>query len=93
MLGAVISGLVTLYQKFIDPSHLAFNKNPLLILTTLLIITSVQFTFMGLLAEMLARTYHESQNKPTYVVRRIVQADQPTWQNLPTNPDQQNDQS
>lgn len=91
MLGALVSGLITLYQKFIDPAHLAFNKNPLLILTTLLIITSVQFTFMGLLAEMLARTYHESQNKPTYVVRNIVQADQPTWQNSPANPNQQND--
>jgi len=28
---------------------------------------------MGLIAELLARTYHESQGKPTYTVRTILQ--------------------
>ena len=28
----------------------------------------------GLLGEMLARTYHESQNKPTYVIRDILES-------------------
>jgi hypothetical protein len=27
---------------------------------------------MGLIAELLARTYHESQGKPTYTVRRLI---------------------
>jgi hypothetical protein len=27
---------------------------------------------MGLLAELLVRTYHESQNRPTYVIREIL---------------------
>jgi hypothetical protein len=31
---------------------------------------------MGLLAEMVARTYHESQDKPIYVIREIRQAPQ-----------------
>jgi hypothetical protein len=30
----------------------------------------------GLLGEMLSRTYHESQNKPTYVIRGILDAEQ-----------------
>jgi hypothetical protein len=29
---------------------------------------------MGLLAELQARTYHESQDKPTYAIREIVEA-------------------
>jgi hypothetical protein len=32
----------------------------------------VQFIFMGLLAEMIVRTYHESQDKPTYVIRETI---------------------
>ena len=40
----------------------------------LLIFTGVQLLTMGLLGEMLARTYHESQNKPTYVIRDILES-------------------
>jgi len=32
----------------------------------------VQFICIGLLAEVQARTYHESQNKPVYVIRDVV---------------------
>jgi glycosyltransferase involved in cell wall biosynthesis len=72
-LGSILSGLVVLYQKFISVRHLAMNRNPLLILTTLLIITSLQFVLMGLLAEMLVRTYHESQGRPIYTIRQILE--------------------
>ena len=41
---------------------------PLLFLSILLVVTGVQFVTMGLLAELLVRTYHESQGKPTYVI-------------------------
>jgi len=44
---------------------------PLLLLAALLILIGVQFISMGLLGEMLARTYHESQGKPIYVVKEI----------------------
>ncbi len=73
-LGAFLSGAVVLYQKFVSSSHLSMNRNPLLILTTLLIITTVQFILMGLLAELLVRTYHESQGRPTYVIREIIES-------------------
>ena len=35
--------------------------------------TGVQLVTLGLLAEMQARTYHESQNKPTYVIREVLE--------------------
>ncbi len=44
---------------------------PLLLIGTLLVVTGVQLITVGLLAELQARTYHESQNKPTYVIREI----------------------
>ncbi len=53
----------------------AIGDRPLLLLGILLISTGVQLVSFGLLAEMLARTYHESQNKPTYVIREIRQAE------------------
>jgi glycosyltransferase involved in cell wall biosynthesis len=73
-LGAVVSGLAVLYQKFISDQHLSMNRNPLLILTAVLIITAIQFILMGLLAELLIRTYHESQNRPTYVIKEILES-------------------
>lgn len=71
-LAGLISGLAVLYQKFFSHSHLAMNRNPLLILTAVLMITTVQFILMGLLAELLVRTYHESQNRPTYVIKEVL---------------------
>jgi len=72
-LGACVSGAVVLYQKWLAEPSLAMNRNPLLTLTALLIMMSVQFLLMGLLAEMVARTYHESQHKPIYIVRRVLE--------------------
>jgi hypothetical protein len=44
---------------------------PLLLFGILLVGTGVQLVTLGLLAEMQARTYHESQNKPVYAIREI----------------------
>src|SRR3989339_737250 len=71
--GAFLCGLIVLYQKFISPTHQSMNRNPLFMLTVLLIITTVQFILMGLIAEMLVRTYHESQNRPTYMIKEILE--------------------
>ena len=49
------------------------GDRPLLLFGILLIFTGVQLGTLGLLAEMQARTYHESQNKPTYVIRDILE--------------------
>jgi len=72
-IGSVLSGLIVLYQKFISKHPLSMNRNPLLVLTALLITATIQFILMGLLAELLVRTYHESQNQPTYTIREILE--------------------
>ena len=48
------------------------DRTWLLLLGILLIFTGLQFVTLGLLAEMLARTYHESQSKPVYVIRQTL---------------------
>jgi hypothetical protein len=48
-------------------------QTPLPILAVILFAIGVMSFLMGLLAEMVNRTYHESQSKPVYRVRRIVQ--------------------
>ena len=45
------------------------GNRPLLLLAVLLVILGVQMVSMGLLAEMIMRTYHEVQDKPIYVIR------------------------
>jgi glycosyltransferase involved in cell wall biosynthesis len=49
------------------------GNRPQLFLAVLLIFSGLQFITLGLLGEMLARTYHEAQNKPTYVIREILE--------------------
>jgi hypothetical protein len=48
------------------------GDRPLLMLSVLLIILGVQFLVMGLLAELVVRTYHESQGKPVYHIKEIL---------------------
>jgi glycosyltransferase involved in cell wall biosynthesis len=51
----------------------AIGDRPLLLFGILLVFTGVQLVTLGLLAEMQARTYHESQEKPTYVIREVLE--------------------
>jgi len=50
----------------------SFILTPLPIIAIVLLAISMQFFLMGLLAEMLVRTYHESQNKAIYAVRERI---------------------
>ena len=61
-----------IYQKVNFKTDM--SGNPLLVLTAVLMIATIQFILMGLLAELLVRTYHESQNRPTYVIKDILEA-------------------
>ncbi|HUE30979.1 MAG TPA: glycosyltransferase family 2 protein [Verrucomicrobiae bacterium] len=47
-------------------------NRPLVLLAILMAVVGVQFVSLGLLGEMLVRTYHESQAKPIYRVREVV---------------------
>jgi hypothetical protein len=49
------------------------SGNPLLYASLSGFMLSVNLLLLGLIAEMLARTYHESQRKPIYVVKEIIQ--------------------
>jgi glycosyltransferase involved in cell wall biosynthesis len=54
-------------------------KRPFWIMTAfMLIFSGIQFISMGLLAEIQIRTYHESQDKPIYVIRDRVKSPEPT---------------
>jgi glycosyltransferase involved in cell wall biosynthesis len=76
-LGSMLSGgAISIYLTFVK---LVFNEDignrPLLILAVLLLVTGVQLFCFGLLAELLMRTYHESQGRPIYRVREVVSKD------------------
>jgi len=66
----VLLGLLVLSQKI--HRGVDVSGNPLFLLAALLLLTTVQFILMGLLAELLVRTYHESQDRPTYVIREVL---------------------
>jgi len=57
--------------------HQGIADRPLLLFGILLVFTGVQLVTLGLLAEMQARTYHESQDKPIYVIREIRESEAP----------------
>lgn len=70
MLAFAISLIAGLYAVFLKIIHKAdFVQTPLPILAIVMFAVGVQFLLMGLLAEMLVRTYHESQAKAIYAVR------------------------
>lgn len=63
----VLIGIYLTFMKLVYFEDLV--DRPLLLLAILLVMVGVQFITMGLLGEMISRTYHESQNKPIYTVR------------------------
>lgn len=79
LLGLVAGGagaVITAYLGWVRlVQHQAIADRPLLLLGVLLVFTGVQFLTFGLLAELMARTYYESQSKPTYVIREVRQSE------------------
>ena len=75
-LAGFVFALYLTVQKFVY--DLDIGGQPLLLLSILLIFIGIQFITMGLLGEMLARTYHESQNRPVYVVGEILEGGKTT---------------
>ncbi len=57
------------FKKLVLHKAIMLQNGPLLFAATLLILVGVQLLCLGLLAEILARTYYESQGKPIYAVR------------------------
>jgi hypothetical protein len=69
-LGVAICAWIT-YQRFFGFQS---ANRPLLIVGGMIAVSGLNLIMTGLLAEMMARTYHESQDKPTYVIREIREA-------------------
>lgn len=66
---SMIAGVWAIVLKFYGTS---FILTPLPVITVVMLAISVQFFLMGLLAELLVRTYHESQDKSIYAVRERI---------------------
>jgi glycosyltransferase involved in cell wall biosynthesis len=67
---SVITGLWALILKLWHKAD--FIQTPLPIIAIVMFAVGIQFLLMGLLAEMLVRTYHESQSKRIYAVREKI---------------------
>ncbi|MEX2273398.1 MAG: glycosyltransferase family 2 protein [Vicinamibacterales bacterium] len=68
--GTALCGWIA-YEKYFRPWP--GDRTWLLLLGILLIMAGFQLLTLGLLAELQSRTYHESQNKPTYVIRQVLE--------------------
>lgn len=68
-----IMGIVLSYQRLVLKQSIA--NRPLLLLAVLLMVIGFQFVTMGLLGEIMVRTYHEAVEKRTYVVREVIESD------------------
>ena len=78
----ILCGAVCAAAGFALTAELGFERiflgvrlagRPVVLLAILLVVVGVQFVSIGLLGEMLVRTYHESQAKPIYRVREVVE--------------------
>lgn len=76
-LASLFAGLYAVFLKLanwvgLPQFHADFVETPLPVLCIVMFAISVQFFLMGLLAELLVRTYHESQDKAIYAVRERI---------------------
>ena len=69
-LGTAITGYLGYVRLF---GGQPIGDRPLLLLGILLMFAGMQLVTLGLLAELQARTYHESQDKPIYAVREVLE--------------------
>jgi glycosyltransferase involved in cell wall biosynthesis len=80
--GLTLFGVGILLSAYLALLKIFFNQplrdRPLLMLGVLMTLMGVQLISMGLLAEISIRTYHESQAKPTYVIREIRERNSPS---------------
>ncbi len=66
----MLMGLYLTFVKLVLGENI--GTRPLLLLAVMLVILGVQMISMGLLGEMIMRTYYESQNKPIYAIREVL---------------------
>ncbi len=73
-------GVVCLLTTMAMKAHsgIFMTGNPLLLLSVMLELVGIQFILMGLLGELMTRTYFESQGKKSYAVRNTLNLEQIT---------------
>jgi len=72
---SVITLIILVIRRILYNEHLI--RSPLLQLTTMLFIIGVLSILLGFVAELLTRTYHESQHKPIYTIRKEINGRKP----------------
>jgi glycosyltransferase involved in cell wall biosynthesis len=68
----IVLGMYLTFVKLVQRQDI--GSRPLLLLAVLLVLVGVQLIAMGLLGELVVRTYYEAQGKPIYVVREMLSA-------------------
>ncbi len=71
--GGVLAAILSYQRLFLRQS---ISNRPLLLLAILLMLIGVQFITMGLLGEIMVRTYHEAVDKSIYVIRDVLGTDE-----------------
>ena len=66
---ATLAGAETLWERYTYGTYV--HNNPVILIAVFLGTLGVNFIVMGLLAELIVRTYHESRGKPTYHIRDL----------------------
>jgi glycosyltransferase involved in cell wall biosynthesis len=68
----LVIGLIMSYQRLV--LKISIGNRPLLLLAILLLVVGFQFITMGLLGEIMVRTYHEAVEKHIYVIREVIES-------------------
>lgn len=78
-IGFLIALIMTIQRQFFA---IPMSDRPLLLLAIMLIFIGIQFVSLGLIAELQARTYHETQQKPIYYIRHVYRSPEDDKENL-----------
>lgn len=74
LISMIFGTIIGLYLTFVKLGlGQSIGNRPLLILAVLLLVTGLQLFSFGLITELLMRTYHESQGRPIYRVREVIE--------------------
>jgi len=71
---SILTLLFLLIRRFATAAKISPFSSPLFPIAIMVAILGFQSLLMGLIAELLVRTYHESQNKPVYTIREIIKS-------------------
>jgi glycosyltransferase involved in cell wall biosynthesis len=73
-IGLILISSLTLFYLFVRRVGfgVSVTRSPFFAVSIMILILGFQSILMGLIAELLVRTYHESQRKPTYTVKRVL---------------------